>query len=177
MSVQPRHRHTGDTGDSLLARQIGDVNEGVVERGVDVSNAENKLALSDLRTERGGLRLSCDLLDLGGLHPKSGQSIQPIARIRTAHLAPCISQMHEWTLTIVLEWLGVLREGVLWTLRTGTAILQSFSVFSLGATERHVMEPRGIRDARRAPSRFWIRRFPPRVYLLVALPRCGPSAL
>lgn len=36
---------TSDTSDGFLARQIGDVNEGVVERCKDVSNAEDELAL------------------------------------------------------------------------------------------------------------------------------------
>ena len=47
-------RLTGDTGDGFLARQIGDVDEGVVERGEDVSNTKDKLAISDLRAERDG---------------------------------------------------------------------------------------------------------------------------
>lgn len=36
---------TGDTGDGFAAGQIGDVDEGVVERGEDAGNAENELAL------------------------------------------------------------------------------------------------------------------------------------
>ena len=36
---------TGDTGDGFAAGQIGDVDEGVIERGEDAGNAENKLAL------------------------------------------------------------------------------------------------------------------------------------
>lgn len=39
--------YTGDTGDGFAARQIGDVDEGVVERGEDTGNAEDKLTLQD----------------------------------------------------------------------------------------------------------------------------------
>lgn len=39
---------TGDTGDGFAARQIGDVDEGVVERGEDAGNAEDELALGDM---------------------------------------------------------------------------------------------------------------------------------
>lgn len=57
---------TGHTGDGLLAGQIGDVNEGVVERGVDVGNAKDELSLSNLGTESDDLFLgNLDLL--GGL--------------------------------------------------------------------------------------------------------------
>lgn len=34
---------TGDTADGLTAREIGDVDEGVVEAGEDASNTENEL--------------------------------------------------------------------------------------------------------------------------------------
>lgn len=47
---------TGDTGDGLTARQIGDVDEGIVERGEDAGNAEDELALADLGAQL--LRLS-----------------------------------------------------------------------------------------------------------------------
>lgn len=77
---------TGDSGDGLLARQVGDVDKGVVEpsqvslipttsnegnlaensRGVDVGNAKDELTLLDLGSEGdGGGVLSPDLL--GGL--------------------------------------------------------------------------------------------------------------
>ena len=47
------------------------MDEGVVERGVDVSDTENELALSDLRPEGNGcLLLGLDLL--GCLHPNFG---------------------------------------------------------------------------------------------------------
>ena len=45
---------TGDTGDGFLARQISDVDKGIVERGEDMGNAENEFALSDLGTEGDG---------------------------------------------------------------------------------------------------------------------------
>jgi hypothetical protein len=41
---------TGDTGDGFAAGKIGDVDEGVVERGKDTGNAEDKLALLCLLT-------------------------------------------------------------------------------------------------------------------------------
>lgn len=41
---------TGDTGDSLTAGQIGDVDESIVERGENASNAEDKVALAVLQT-------------------------------------------------------------------------------------------------------------------------------
>jgi hypothetical protein len=43
---------TSHTGDGFLARKISDVNEGVVEGGVDVGNAEDQLSLCDLGPER-----------------------------------------------------------------------------------------------------------------------------
>ena len=42
---------TGDTRDGFAARQIGDVDEGIVERGEDAGNAEDELALTDLGTK------------------------------------------------------------------------------------------------------------------------------
>lgn len=46
------------------------MNESIVERGVDVGNTENKLALSHLGTERDSVLLSGCLGLLGGLlHP------------------------------------------------------------------------------------------------------------
>jgi hypothetical protein len=42
---------TGDTGDGFAARQIGDVDEGVIERRKDAGNAEDELALADLGTK------------------------------------------------------------------------------------------------------------------------------
>lgn len=60
-------RRTSDTGDGFLARQIGDVDKGVVERGIDVGNTENEFSLSDLRTERDSGFFLGDLL-LGSLH-------------------------------------------------------------------------------------------------------------
>jgi hypothetical protein len=48
---------TSNTGDGFLARQIGDMDESVVERSEDVGNAKHQLALSNLRTERNGVFL------------------------------------------------------------------------------------------------------------------------
>jgi hypothetical protein len=39
---------TSDSGDGFTARQIGDVDESVVERGEDAGNTENELALINL---------------------------------------------------------------------------------------------------------------------------------
>lgn len=49
---------TGDTGDGLTAREISDVNEGIVEGGVDVRDGEDILALTDSGAK------ADDLLDL-----------------------------------------------------------------------------------------------------------------
>ena len=78
----------GDARDRLLARQIGDMDEGVVEGCVDVGDTEDKLALSDLGTERDGLFLrGLDLL--GGLHPNSRQSIHPNCMLCAVHYHSC----------------------------------------------------------------------------------------
>lgn len=63
---------TSDTGDGLLAGEISDMDEGVVEGGVDVGNTEDELALVDLGAERDGVFGGGDLGLLGGLqvvHP------------------------------------------------------------------------------------------------------------
>lgn len=75
---EARRRRTSDAGDGLLAGEIGDMNERVVERGIDVRDTKDELALSDLGTERNDLfLLGLDLL--GGLHPKFRQVIHPVA--------------------------------------------------------------------------------------------------
>jgi hypothetical protein len=58
---------TGDTGDGFAARQIGDVDEGVVEGSEDTGNAENKLALlkRSIRVPTLSLADSTCLADLG----------------------------------------------------------------------------------------------------------------
>ena len=71
-------RRTSDTRDSLLAGQIGDVDEGVVEGGIDVGNTENELALSDLGAERDGF-LNGNLGLLGGL------LVHPLVRLHIQH--------------------------------------------------------------------------------------------
>lgn len=43
---------TSNSGDGLLAGQVGNVDESVVEGSEDVGNAEDVLTLSDLGTER-----------------------------------------------------------------------------------------------------------------------------
>lgn len=42
---------TGDPDDGFLARQIGDMNKGIVEGGEDVCNSKNQLSFSDLGAE------------------------------------------------------------------------------------------------------------------------------
>lgn len=77
-------KRTSYTGDGLLAGEVGDMDESVVEGGVDVGDTEDELALSDLGTERNGLLLGyLDLL--GGLHPDPRQSIHPICHCSPQH--------------------------------------------------------------------------------------------
>eukprot|EP01139_Manchomonas_bermudensis_P010013 Amastigsp_a339830_623.p2 type:complete len:161 gc:universal Amastigsp_a339830_623:498-16(-) len=47
IAIRLHHHAAGDTANGLLARQIGDVQEGVVERRKDVRDAEDVLALAD----------------------------------------------------------------------------------------------------------------------------------
>ena len=76
--VERAGSRTSDTGDGLLARQIGDMDEGVVEGGVDVSDTEDELALSNLGTERdGGFFLGLGLLGRLQVHPTVSKSIHP----------------------------------------------------------------------------------------------------
>jgi hypothetical protein len=42
---------TSDTRDSFTTREISNVNESIVERSKDVSNTENELTFTNLRTE------------------------------------------------------------------------------------------------------------------------------
>ena len=64
------------------------MDESVVERGVDVSDTEDELALSNLGTESSRLGLSgLDLL--GGLHPDSRQSIHPNCMLCAVHCHSC----------------------------------------------------------------------------------------
>lgn len=73
------------------------MDEGVVERGVDVGNTENELALCDLGAERDGFLSSSDLGLLGGLF-----GLHPLVRIHIQHkiasvLPLCTSQQHPAT--------------------------------------------------------------------------------
>ena len=91
---------TGDTRDGLLAGEIGDMDEGVVEGCVDVGDTEDKLALSDLGTERDGLFLrGLDLL--GGLHPKFHQSIHPVLQQFLGQLQSLAPRQHLRVLTMM----------------------------------------------------------------------------
>merc|ERR1719411_1772647 len=66
------HLHSsGDPADGLTAGQVGHVDEGVVEGGVDMSHSEHHLSILDLRT-----KLNLDLflgflLSLSGCHDVS----------------------------------------------------------------------------------------------------------
>jgi hypothetical protein len=42
---------TGDSYDSFLARQIGDMDKGIIEGCKDVGHAEDKFTFTDLRAE------------------------------------------------------------------------------------------------------------------------------
>jgi hypothetical protein len=69
----------GDAGDGFLARQVGDVDKGVVEGGKDVGYANDALAFRDLGTERdGGFFLGrFDFLGrLNDIHESVGRSIR-----------------------------------------------------------------------------------------------------
>ena len=69
----------GDARDRLLARQIGDVHERVVERREDVRNAEVALAIGKLGAELDGLLLlNAGLLGRLEVHPNVSDAIQPI---------------------------------------------------------------------------------------------------
>jgi len=48
---------TGDSDDGFLPRQIGDVDESIIERGKDMSDSEDKFTFPDLRTEADDLFL------------------------------------------------------------------------------------------------------------------------
>lgn len=54
--------------DGLPAREVSDVNEGVVEGGEDVSNAEDELAVPDLRSQADLNLLLSFSLSLPGCH-------------------------------------------------------------------------------------------------------------
>merc|ERR1712211_226047 len=63
------HVHaTSHPADGLPAGEVGDVNEGVVEGGENVSNAEDKLAIPDLRSQADLDLLLSFSLSLPGCH-------------------------------------------------------------------------------------------------------------
>ena len=88
-------RRTGDTRNRLLARQISDMDEGVVERRIDMRNTEDELALSNLGTERnGGVFLrGLGLLRRLQVHPKVSSSIQPDFDHQTAPYDMYVSRL------------------------------------------------------------------------------------
>merc|ERR550539_1870149 len=66
------HLHSsGDSTDGLTARQVGHVDEGVVEGGVDVSHAEHHLSILHLRTQLDLDLFLGFLLSLSGCHDVS----------------------------------------------------------------------------------------------------------
>jgi len=67
---------TSHTRDRFLPRQIGDVDEGVIEGREDVSNGEHQLTLSDLGSEGNGVLFLGCFNFFGGLHPKVSIAIQ-----------------------------------------------------------------------------------------------------
>merc|ERR1719251_795153 len=63
------HLHaTSHPADGLPAREVSDVNKGVVEGGEDVSNAEDELAVPDLRSQADLNLLLSFSLSLPGWH-------------------------------------------------------------------------------------------------------------
>ena len=75
---------TGDTRDRLLAGQIGDVHECVVERREDVRNTEVAFTLGELGTELNGLLLlNAGLLGRLQVHPIVSDAIQPFTLARS----------------------------------------------------------------------------------------------
>lgn len=60
----------GDTADGLAPGQVGDVHEGVVEGGVDVSHTEDELTFLDLGSKRDLDLLLGFLLSLTRSHVK-----------------------------------------------------------------------------------------------------------
>jgi len=58
---------TGDTRDGFFAGQIGDMDEGVVERCVDMGDAEHEFSFCDLGTERDRVLFLWRLDFFGGL--------------------------------------------------------------------------------------------------------------
>ena len=69
----------GDARDRLLARQIGDVHERVVERRENVRNTKVALAIGKLGAELDGLLLlDAGLLGRLEVHPIVSNAIQPL---------------------------------------------------------------------------------------------------
>jgi len=55
-------RRTSDSDNSFLARQIRDMDKGIIEGSEDVSNSKDKFSFPDLRTEAHDLFFGSDLL-------------------------------------------------------------------------------------------------------------------
>lgn len=66
---------TSNTGDGFLAGKIGNVDESIIEAGIEVRNAEHELALSNLGTERDGSLLLGRLSLLWCLQARSYVSV------------------------------------------------------------------------------------------------------
>lgn len=74
---------TSNARDGFLAREIRDVDESVVERCEDVRNAEDELAIGDLRAEGDGGGFLGSLGLLGGL--QRARSVPCASRLPSRH--------------------------------------------------------------------------------------------
>ena len=74
------------------------MNEGVVERGVDVGNTEDKLSLSNLRTERNGVFVFGDLDFLGRLYIQMSACNPPPATYKNTKKMTIDGVPHQRTL-------------------------------------------------------------------------------
>ena len=56
-------RRTGDSRDRFLARQIRDMDKGVIERSVDVCDTKDELSICDLRSSIASWRDNLELVN------------------------------------------------------------------------------------------------------------------
>lgn len=120
---------TGDSGDGFLAREIGDVHEGIVERRVDVGDAEDELAFSDLRPERDGVFfLGCPRL-LGWLRASDRQSHHPPSQCT---LQP--QKKYAYTRTDWVHWVDLRRHTIFYELEDETTTVD----WALGVVDGQV---------------------------------------
>ena len=89
----------GDARDRLLARQIGDVHESVVEGRENVRNTEVALAIGKLGAELDGLLLlDAGLLGRLEVHPIVSDAIQPINLVQRA--PECMEAAHDGRMNV-----------------------------------------------------------------------------